>query len=72
MNTYTLSARLLGKTAQESFTAEDDNDATVTAVFRILENASKRNANGDRWARGRIELLNNNTNTIIKTMEAKQ
>lgn len=71
MHTYTLSARLLGKTAQESFTAENDDDATVTAVFRILENASKRNATGNRWSRGRIELRNNDTNTIIKTMEAK-
>jgi hypothetical protein len=45
----------------------DDTEATMTAIFYILDQAKTK----DMWAKGRIELKNATTNEVLKVMEAK-
>ena len=67
MNTYQLTAQRLGKVQKHTFTDVDDNEATFSAIFYILDQAKTK----DMWAKGRIELQNTTTNELLKVMEAK-
>jgi hypothetical protein len=67
MNTYQVTAQRLGKVKSHTFTDVDDTEATMTAIFYILDQAKTK----DMWAKGRIELKNTATNEVLRVMEAK-
>ncbi len=66
---YVLTAELKGKKQEVRFIAEDNNDATFSAMDYIL-NAAKRRPLGV-WARGRITLVDPNGVNVQEPMEAK-
>jgi hypothetical protein len=68
MNTYQITAQRLGKVKAHTFKDVDDTEATMTAIFYILDQAKTK----QMWAKGRIELKNTTTNELLKVMEAKQ
>jgi hypothetical protein len=68
MNTYQITAQRLGKVKSYTFKDVDDTEATMTAIFYILDQAKTK----QMWAKGRIELKNTTTNELLKVMEAKQ
>ena len=67
MTNYMLTAQRNGKTSRHNFCDETDGDAILYSIFYILKEASKKTI----WAQGRIELINVDSNEVIKTMEAK-
>jgi hypothetical protein len=67
MINYMLTAQRNGKTSRHNFCDETDGDAILYSIFYILKEASKKTI----WAQGRIELINVDSNEVIKTMEAK-
>lgn len=67
MTNYMLTAQRNGKTSRHNFCDETDGDAILYSMFYVLREASKKQV----WALGRIELINVDTNEVIKTMKAK-
>lgn len=66
---YVLKAELKGKSQEVRFIAEDNKDATFSAIEYIM-NAAKRRPLGV-WARGRITLVDPNGVDVQEPMEAK-
>ena len=57
-----------GKRSQTiTFEEDDDGGAMMHSIFVILEKAK----NNLLWSRGRIELINVDTNTLVRDMPAK-
>lgn len=66
---YTLTAELNGKSETLKFVAEDDADATVTAINYVMDSAYKKQRSA--WAIGRITLVDANGVDVQEPMEAK-
>lgn len=67
MTTYKLTATRNGARREILFPAQDDNQATFDAIFKILDKAT----NSEIWAKGAIQLHNCNTGELLKEMEEK-
>lgn len=65
MSTYMLTATLGNAANTVTFTEENDTDAIWTAMFKILDAATKSRL----WAKGEIVLAG--PEGIVKTMPAK-
>lgn len=67
MTTYTLTAELGTESETVAIRADDDRDATFTAIARIMELAYPNVA---LWARGAITLADSR-GRVVRTMDAK-
>lgn len=65
---YILTAEYQGRKNSVTLQAENDEDAIVTASFRVISYAYPNVA---LWAKGAITLTDN-TGRVVKTMDAKQ
>jgi hypothetical protein len=63
---YSLSANYKGERRSCSFYAEDDYDATFSAIAKILDKAK----DSQIWAKGYIELKNGEK--VLRTMPEKE
>lgn len=72
---YTLKATYRGKTSTLRFYADNDDEATFTALTEVLNNAcptvgEKRTDKHTIWAKGLI-VLTDSTGNEVRRMEAK-
>jgi len=67
MSVYQLQAKLGNRTSTMKFVEDDDNDAMLSAICKILDRA----ISDDLWAKGRIRLTNRTTKQLVSEMASK-
>lgn len=67
MSDYQLQAKLGNRTSTMRFVEDNDSDAMLSAICKILDKA----INDDLWAKGRIRLTNRTTKELVSDMGSK-